>query len=70
MIRDGRIAERVRDVVMAGNLFETLMNIEGVGSDFTWSGHTGGCGKGGQAPLPVMMGAPSIRIKNVVVGGR
>ncbi len=70
MIRDGRIAERVRDVVMAGNLFETLMNIEGIGSDFKWTGHTGGCGKGGQYPLPVMMGAPSIRIKNVVVGGR
>jgi len=70
MIRDGKLAERVRDVVMAGNLFETLMNIEGIGSDFKWTGHTGGCGKGGQAPLPVMMGAPSIRIKNVVVGGR
>ncbi len=70
MIRDGKLAERVRDVVMAGNLFETLMNIEGIGSDFRWTGHNGGCGKGGQAPLPVMMGSPSIRIKNVVVGGR
>ncbi|HNV34754.1 MAG TPA: TldD/PmbA family protein [Bacillota bacterium] len=70
MIRDGKLAERVRDVVMAGNLFETLLNIEGIGSDFRWTGHTGGCGKGGQFPLPVMMGSPSIRIKNVVVGGR
>lgn len=70
MIRNGRIAELVRDVVVAGNLFDTLRNIEGLGNDFKWIERGGGCGKGGQSPLPVGMGAPHVRIRDVVIGGR
>jgi TldD protein len=70
MIRDGKIAEMVKDVILAGNLFTTLMNIDTIGDDFMWINSGGGCGKGGQAPLPVSMGSPHIRIQNVVVGGR
>jgi TldD protein len=70
MIRDGKIAEMVKDVILAGNLFTTLMNIDAIGNDFKWINSGGGCGKGGQFPLPVSMGAPHIRIQNVVVGGR
>jgi TldD protein len=70
MIRDGKIAEMVKDVILAGNLFTTLMNIDAIGNDFKWINSGGGCGKGGQAPLPVSMGSPHIRIQNVVVGGR
>jgi len=33
MIRDGKIAELVRDVVLTGNVFETLMNIDQIGDD-------------------------------------
>ena len=36
MIRDGRIAEMVKDVILAGNLFTTLMNIDAIGDDFKW----------------------------------
>lgn len=70
MIRDGRVEELVRDVVLTGNVFETLMHIDMVGSDLTWSKTGGGCGKGGQAPLPVGLGGPHVRIRDVVVGGR
>jgi hypothetical protein len=35
MIRDGRIAEMVKDVILAGNLFTTLMNIAAISDDFT-----------------------------------
>ncbi len=71
MIRNGKVAERVRDVVLTGNVFETLMHIDAIGDDLTiLGGGTGGCGKGGQAPLPVSDGSPHIRIRNVVVGGR
>jgi len=70
MIRDGKIAEMVKDVILAGNLFTTLMNIDVIGDDFKWINSGGGCGKGGQFPLPVSMGSPHIRIQNVVVGGR
>ncbi|MFW6161256.1 MAG: TldD/PmbA family protein [Planctomycetota bacterium] len=70
VIRDGRIAERVREVVLTGNVFETLANIDAVGSDLTLFGGLGGCGKGGQFPLRVSTGAPHIRIRNCLVGGR
>jgi TldD protein len=69
MIRDGKIAEMVKDVILAGNLFATLMNIDAIGNDFEWFQPGGGCGKG-QGGLPVAMGAPHIRIQNVVIGGR
>ena len=69
MIRDGKIAEMVKDVILAGNLFTTLENIDAIGNDFTWLNTGGGCGKGNQFPLPVGMGAPHIRIQNVVIGG-
>ena len=69
MIRDGKLAEMVKDVILAGNLFNTLENIDAIGNDFKWSNTGGGCGKGAQYPLPVGMGAPHIRIQNVVIGG-
>ena len=69
MIRDGRIAEMVKDVILAGNLFTTLMSIDAIGDDFVWSESGGRCGKG-QGGLSVTFGAPSIRIQDVVIGGR
>lgn len=68
MIRDGKIAEPVRDVTLSGNVFATLADIEGIGNDFYWD-ESGGCGKGGQSGLPVGCGGPSLRIRDVVVGG-
>jgi TldD protein len=68
MIRDGKIAESVRDVTLSGNAFKTLANIEAIGNDFFWD-ESGGCGKGGQSGLPVGCGGPSLRVRNVVVGG-
>ena len=70
MIREGKIAELVKDVVLSGNLFTTLLNIEGVGNDLKIIESGGGCGKAGQNPLPVSFGSPHLRIKKVVVGGR
>ena len=68
MIRNGKLAEPVRDVTLSGNVFKTLANIEAIGDDFYWD-ESGGCGKGGQSGLPVGCGGPSLRIKDVVVGG-
>ncbi len=71
MIRDGKIAELVRDVVLTGNVFNTLMNIDAIGDKLEWApGGPGGCGKGGQQGLRVGFGGPHVRIQNVVVGGR
>ena len=68
MIRNGQLAEPVRDVTLSGNVFKTLANIEAIGDDFHWD-ESGGCGKGGQSGLAVGCGGPSLRIKEVVIGG-
>ena len=68
MIRNGQLAEPVKDVTLSGNVFKTLANIEALGDDFYWD-ESGGCGKGGQSGLPVGCGGPSLRIRDVVVGG-
>ncbi len=69
MIRDGRVAELVKDVVLAGNLFQTLDRIDHIAADFRWNQMGGGCGKAGQFPLPVTEGAPHVRIEEALVGG-
>ncbi len=69
-IKNGKLCEQIRDVVLTGNVFETLMNIDAIGNDLVIYGGLGGCGKGGQSPLRVSDGGPHIRIKNVTIGGR
>lgn len=66
----GEIGDLVRNVVLSGNLFETMSSIDAIGNDLYIDGGAGGCGKGGQAPLPVTCGAPHIRIRNVTIGGK
>lgn len=68
-IRNGKLAEPLKNATLSGNLFETLQNIDAIGSDQTQCESGGGCGKGGQVPLPVAQGAPHIRIQNLLVGG-
>jgi TldD protein len=69
-IVNGKIGPMVRDVVLTGNVFHTLQNVEMIGRDFRLEGSSGGCGKGGQWPLPTTTGAPHVRVRNVTVGGR
>jgi len=69
MIRQGKLAELLRPVVLTGNVFTTLHNIDAIGTDLEMN-QGGGCGKAGQSPLPVSNGSPHIRIRHCVVGGR
>ena len=69
MIRNGKVAEMVRDATLTGNVFTTLKNIDAVGDDQDVHDGPGGCGKGGQFPLQTSHGSPHIRIQNVVIGG-
>jgi len=69
MIRQGKIAELLRPVVLTGNVFTTLKNIDAIGNDLEMN-QGGGCGKGAQVPLPVSNGSPHIRITHCLVGGR
>ncbi len=68
-IVNGKLGNMVRNVVLTGNVFDTLRSIDRIGNDLAIFGGAGGCGKGGQYPLPVTDGSPHIRIQNVTVGG-
>jgi TldD protein len=67
-IENGRITTPLRDVILSGNVFDTLNQVALVGNDLTLFGGLGGCGKGDQSPLPVSDGSPHICIQNVLVG--
>ncbi|MCK4387999.1 MAG: TldD/PmbA family protein, partial [Dehalococcoidia bacterium] len=69
MIHNGKLAGLLRPVVLSGNVFVTLNNIDAIGSDLSMN-QGGGCGKGGQSPLPVSNGSPHIRIRHCLIGGR
>ncbi|MFC1949805.1 TldD/PmbA family protein [Chloroflexota bacterium] len=69
MIRNGKVAEMLRPVVLTGNVFDTLKNIDAIGNDLDMN-QGGGCGKGGQSPLPVSNGSPHIRIRKCLIGGQ
>lgn len=69
MIRNGQLAELVRDVTLAGNLFHSLQHVDGIAGDFQWNQMGGGCGKGFQVPLPVTEGAPHVRMQETLIGG-
>lgn len=69
MIRNGKIAELLQPVVLSGNVFVTLGNIDAIGNDLQMN-QGGGCGKGAQSPLPVSNGGPHIRIRHCLIGGR
>jgi len=70
LIENGRLVRKIRDFNLTGNIFVTFSEIDAVGNDLVLFSGPGGCGKGGQSPLPVSTGGPHIRIRNLVVGGR
>ena len=67
-IRNGRVEELMRPVLLSGNLFTTLENLDAIANDLDMN-EGGGCGKGGQSPLPVSNGSPHIRIQKCLIGG-
>ncbi len=66
----GEIGEMLREVVLTGNIFETLHQVDMIGDDLALYGGAGGCGKEEQQGLPVTLGGPHVRIQNLTVGGR
>lgn len=69
-VEKGKITKLLRDITLTGNVFETLNNILAIGNDLKIHSTMGGCGKGGQSPLPVGDGGPHILVKNVLIGGK
>lgn len=58
-VRDGRKAEQVKQITVAGNFFNLLMNIEAVGSDLKFG-----------LPSVGQFGSPSLLIKELSIAGK
>ncbi|NLV68093.1 MAG: TldD/PmbA family protein [Spirochaetes bacterium] len=68
-VKNGKPGKMFRDIILSGNVFTTLKNISMIGNDREMFGGLGGCGKGGQGPLPVTLGGPHMLVNDVLVGG-
>ncbi len=66
MIRNGKVAEPIRDATLIGNGPEVMSAIDRVGNDLGYG--VGTCGKEGQQ-VPVADAQPTLRIPRVTVGG-
>ena len=68
LIRNGQLAEHLRDVCISGMTLETLRNADAVSRDFEME-MAGMCGKSGQG-MYVNAGGPHVRVRGIVVGGQ
>ena len=66
-IRNGKLAENVQRVTVAGQAFEVLKTVDAVSRDFRWDLGAGHCGKG--QPAKVDAGGPYLRCE-LIVGGQ
>ncbi|MFA5866999.1 MAG: TldD/PmbA family protein [Actinomycetota bacterium] len=66
LIANGQVAKPVKGAVLVGNGPRTLFDIDLVGGDLDFD--AGMCGKAGQS-VPAGTGQPSLRIKELTVGG-
>jgi TldD protein len=66
LIRGGKVAEAVKGATLIGNGPRVLTDIDAVADDL--DSDTGMCGKEGQA-VPVSTGQPTLRVREMVVGG-
>ena len=67
IIRDGKICERVKGAILIGTGQEVLLNIDMIANDLKLA--EGMCGSS-SGSIPTIVGQPTIRVKNMVVGGR
>lgn len=70
MVKNGKTGKMFKDIILSGNVFNTMKNIKMIGNDKKMFGGLGGCGKGGQSPLPVSFGGPHVLINDVLIGGK
>jgi TldD protein len=68
LIEDGKLTTPVKDVNLIGNGPKVLESIEMVGNDLEIDEGGWTCGKDGQG-VPVSQGMPTVKVKNLSVGG-
>ena len=65
-IKDGKLAQPIKETTISGVAFEVLKTVEMVSDDNEWT-CSGMCGK--KQPIPVGMGGPAMKVR-INVGGR
>ncbi|MHA1962379.1 MAG: TldD/PmbA family protein [Candidatus Thorarchaeota archaeon] len=69
-VEKGEIQYPIREVSLSGNILDLLSKVEGGTKELKLSsGYFGGCGKGGQSPLPCGLGGPMLVVDGVTFGG-
>ena len=68
MIENGKITYPIKGATLIGSGFEVLKKVQFVGNDLEMDPGIGTCGKNGQG-VPVGVGQPTLKIKNLTVGG-
>ncbi len=68
LIENGKMTKPIKCITLTGNCADTLKNVVMVGNDWCLSYNGGTCGKEGQW-VPVDDGIPTVKIKNMTVGG-
>lgn len=66
IVRDGKVCERVKGATLLGTGEEVLKNIDMIANDLDMD--TGYCGAA-SGSIPVATGQPTLRVKNLLVGG-
>jgi TldD protein len=70
-VEKGEIKYPLREVALSGNILNLLSKVEGATKDlYIRAGYFGGCGKGGQHPLPCGLGGPELVVGEVTFGGK
>ena len=67
-IENGRLTDPVRNATLTGNGNDAMLKIDAVANDLEIDGSTGSCGKDGQWK-PVGVGQPTVRFREITVGG-
>jgi TldD protein len=68
VIENGKITHPIKGATLIGNGPEVMKKITMIGNDLELDPGIGTCGKDGQS-VPVGVGQPSLKIKEIVVGG-
>lgn len=68
LIENGQITQPIKGATLIGNGPEVMKNISMIGNDLALDPGIGTCGKDGQS-VPVGVGQPTLKIKEIVVGG-
>ncbi len=67
-VENGEIKFPLKSVVVRGHILDFLKNVEGASKNvIVKTSILGGCGKGGQSPLPVGLGGPYLAVKEAII---